>query len=117
MNKPIRIQLSRKKGWRMPENTVKVCRPGKWGNPFRAPDFHYSGPIPDKSDRNWWCGMNEWMVQLYREWVENGTNYTGETPPPSIEDIGKCLRGKNLACWCALADPCHADVLLELANN
>jgi hypothetical protein len=27
------------------------------------------------------------------------------------------LRGKNLACWCALDQPCHADVLLELANS
>jgi len=27
------------------------------------------------------------------------------------------LRGKNLACWCALDQPCHADVLLELANQ
>jgi hypothetical protein len=26
------------------------------------------------------------------------------------------LRGKNLACWCPLDQPCHADVLLELAN-
>lgn len=26
------------------------------------------------------------------------------------------LRGKNLACWCALDQPCHADVLLEVAN-
>ena len=27
------------------------------------------------------------------------------------------LRGKNLACWCPLGSPCHADVLLELANK
>ncbi len=27
------------------------------------------------------------------------------------------LRGKNLACWCDLSSPCHADVLLELANK
>ena len=26
------------------------------------------------------------------------------------------LRGKNLACWCKLDEPCHADVLLKLAN-
>ena len=33
-NRPIRIQLRRTKGWRMPENTVRVTRPSKWGNPF-----------------------------------------------------------------------------------
>lgn len=27
------------------------------------------------------------------------------------------LRGKNLACWCRLDQPCHADVLLEKANT
>ena len=27
------------------------------------------------------------------------------------------LRGKDLACWCPLDQPCHADVLLELANQ
>ena len=27
------------------------------------------------------------------------------------------LRGKNLACWCPLDQPCHADVLLEIANK
>jgi hypothetical protein len=27
------------------------------------------------------------------------------------------LRGKDLACWCPLDQPCHADVLLEIANS
>lgn len=27
------------------------------------------------------------------------------------------LRGKNIACWCKLGEPCHADVLLRLANS
>ena len=26
------------------------------------------------------------------------------------------LRGKNLICWCKIGAPCHADVLLEVAN-
>ena len=42
--------------------------------------------------------------------------------PTTIDDVRRDLRGKNLACWCPLVDndgnrvPCHADVLLELAN-
>lgn len=36
MSRPIRIQLSRAKGWRMPSNTMKVDRSTVWGNPFRA---------------------------------------------------------------------------------
>jgi hypothetical protein len=27
------------------------------------------------------------------------------------------LGGKNLACWCAEGAACHADVLLDLANE
>ena len=34
-SRPGRVTLSRKGGWRKPENTVGVSRPGKWGNPFR----------------------------------------------------------------------------------
>jgi len=37
--------------------------------------------------------------------------------PYSIEDVKRELRGKNLACYCALDQSCHADVLLEFANK
>ena len=36
----------------------------------------------------------------------------GLPPRPDLA----ALRGRDLACWCALDQPCHADVLLELAN-
>jgi hypothetical protein len=32
-------------------------------------------------------------------------------------DARRVLRGKNLACWCKPGEPCHADVLLEIANR
>lgn len=92
---PRRIQLSRKKGWRMPPNTVSVARPREHGNPFRIGDFG----IPDAAA----------AVQRYREWRDG--RVVG--PPVPLIDT---LRGKNLACWCPLGQPCHADVLLELAN-
>lgn len=94
MSAPRRIQLSRKKGWRLPPNTVVVARPTKWGNPFHVGIRH----PPNEA------------VHLFHEHVvglmESGTGY------PLRE-----LRGKNLACWCPLDQPCHADVLLELANK
>lgn len=93
---PERVQLSRKAGWRMPPNTVSVARPGKWGNPFRVGDFG----IPDQTA----------AVQRYREWLDG--RVTGPERPVSFEE----LRGKNLACWCQPGTPCHADVLLEIAN-
>lgn len=91
---PKRIQLSRKKGWRMPENTMKVTRPGPWGNPHRIGD----PGIPDAAA----------AVNAYRDGVS-----WGAFPMDNIEK----LRGKNLACFCKIGEPCHADVLLELANR
>ncbi len=88
---PERIQRKRTKGWRMPPNTVYVGRPTKWGNPFFvAPDMpaHLA--------------------------VENFRNMLNRH---DVAEIRATLRGKNLACWCALDQPCHADVLLELANR
>lgn len=94
---PERVQLSRKAGWRMPPNTKSVARPGKWGNPFRVGDFG----IPDQAA----------AVARYREWLDG--RVSGRDRPTSFEE----LRGKNLACWCRQGTPCHADVLLEIANG
>ncbi len=98
--KPERIQLSRKKGWRMPPNTVKVDRTTGYGNPF---------PIA-----MWSCDSKDeaaaLSVRAFRGWI---------TSPPQQSILDRAqreLRGKNLACWCKPGAPCHADVLLELAN-
>jgi hypothetical protein len=94
---PERVRLSRTKGWRMPPNTVKVDRTTRFGNPFQA------GADGDDS--------RAYLVQLFREHLAR--------PEQSalIADIRASLRGKNLACWCLLDGPCHADVLLEIANG
>lgn len=108
MAEPTRIQLSRAKGWKMPENTVKVDRSTKWGNPFKAGALVFaSGPkqgkVMDRAD----------SVQSFRNLM--ATNMRLE-PEVTSALLGR-LRGKNLACWCKLGTPCHADVLLELANR
>lgn len=33
---PGRLQLSRRRGWKKPENTVLISRPHRWGNPFKV---------------------------------------------------------------------------------
>ena len=106
MTKPVRIQRQRSKGWKLPPNTVVVTRPTKWGNPFIvtdkiAPGRHVAGP------QYYAVSSIEEAVECFRE--------TMKYPGWRHEDIGE-LRGKNLACWCALDQPCHADVLLEIAN-
>lgn len=113
MTEPKRIQLSRAKGWRMPEGAMKVDRSTRYGNPWRI-----VAPGRDGWPMLWW-------VQGPRADVECSTEdeaialslrkfrYHAETHPQLAEE----LRGKDLACWCKLDAPCHADVLLELANK
>jgi hypothetical protein len=88
---PKRIQLSRRKGYRKPEGAVVVSRPSKWGNPFALQEYG-----------------RELAVANYRRRLI-GLKAIGAL------DLSE-LRGKDLACWCPLDQPCHADVLLELAN-
>ncbi|ODT86694.1 DUF4326 domain-containing protein [Phenylobacterium sp. SCN 70-31] len=114
--KPQRIQLSRAKGWRMPPNTAKVDRSTRWGNPFGRENAIASGYA---TETNW----RAFVVECFRDWI--GPTQRGRDwwqGPESdrrrrwfVEEIDQ-LRGKNLACWCPLGSPCHADVLLELAN-
>lgn len=111
MTKPQRIQLKRTKGWKMPPNTVKVDRSTRWGNPFRV------GPLKQYVT---WAALDDvpatlhidpqTAVDAFRNWAEGALD---DGPP--IPDWTE-LRGKNLACWCKPGEPCHADVLLEIAN-
>jgi hypothetical protein len=117
--KPKRIQRKRTKGWRMPPNTVYVGRPSKWGNPWTVKAAISSGFYkPEYAPLV--------CITEYAAWLKS-------QPSPNSEELGirktlvdrkkiildslKGLRGKNLACWCKEGEPCHADVLLELANQ
>jgi hypothetical protein len=93
---PRRIQRKRAKGWKMPPNTIYVGRPTKWGNPWQVGDV-IDGQVVTP----------EVAVEWYRMVV-----LTPENSKRAAE-----LRGKDLACWCPLDQPCHADVLLEIANG
>ena len=106
---PKRIQLSLKKGWRMPDNTVKVDRTTKWGNPFVAgfvagKEAALAGGRKVQDRRH--------AFVLYRSLAFDNAAL--------VEAAQAELRGKNLACWCPQDDPyednCHAAVLLQIAN-
>jgi len=84
-----RIQRKRTKGWKMPANTVYVGRPTKWGNPWETTDD----------------SRRKEVLIYYETWLR------GELiDRPHMLDP---LKGKDLACWCPLDKPCHADVLLK----
>lgn len=111
---PARIQLSRAKGWRMPPNTVSVARPGPFGNPFTVADLRDSGYRCSDTEAAAVC------VMAFRRWLAGDTRYWmgPESARARATILARLpeLRGKNLACWCKLGEPCHAEILLELAN-
>jgi hypothetical protein len=115
---PQRIQRKRTKGWRMPSNTVYVGRPTMYGNPFRVGEI--------LSD-----GLQAWV---YEAALKNGIDRSKPLTGPQVmalylayteinkglflfEQMLKTLRDKDLACWCKLDAPCHADILLKLASS
>jgi uncharacterized protein DUF4326 len=109
---PERIQRRRTKGWRKPEGAVVVSRPSKWGNPFRIgePSLWANHAPMDRQQ----------AVEAYRYMIASVDHIVGErawSPNPYFAaEVRGELRGRDLACWCPLDQPCHADVLLEIAN-
>ncbi len=108
MSKPVRLQLSRRKGFDLQALSiatnglpaVNVARPTMWGNHAAV-----RAGIP----------TGQPAVDAFKRWLETEASWAWKGR------AGIDLRGKNLACWCRLKDqhgnavPCHADVLLELA--
>jgi hypothetical protein len=116
-DKPVRIQRKRTKGWRMPQNTIYVGRPTFWGNPFTkaaAIESEYA------TENNW----REFVVECFRDWLGPSLSdrewWSGQESNNRrqliLENLDS-IRGKNLACFCKIGEPCHADVLLELAST
>jgi len=96
----------------MPPNTVYVGRPSKWGNPYTLDKYN----IVDTNDKPVSKAVHDREARLmavrdHDAWV--GLGYA----PYTLEDIRRELGGKNLACWCALDQECHADTLLAIANS
>lgn len=127
--KPVRIQLSRCKGFSLQAYSrsvnglpaINCARPGKLGNPFTAKTAIDAGflAIGQKPNR--------FLTECFRDWiggpsVQDGRDWwqgpESDARKKAILDALPALRWHNLACWCDLDEPhCHADVLLELANR
>lgn len=120
---PKRIQRLRKKGWTMPADTIYVGRPSRWGNPFTKYRV-IQWDLGDYQDDRLAIWRDE-AVHLFSAWIIDALPDHYYDPHPIVPEWVaprerpdlRPLRGKNLACWCRLDQPCHADVLLELANE
>ena len=110
MTTPKRIQRKRTKGWRKPDGAVVVDRTSRFGNPYIV-GVH---------------GDAQKCVDLYRSAMGGLIDNTKPPHPPvvgvikaqdNLRTYGHLLRGKDMVCWCGPDQPCHADVLLEIANS
>lgn len=141
---PVRIQRKRTKGWKMPPNTVSVTRPGRWSNSWKVGSNMYE-PTTNTFRK---CETAQDCVDAFRRSVDWDPNVKLMLPTEdgaleisggysdeihvNRSSIRKYLRGKNLACFCALCpvhaegkpfglrcddcSPCHSDPLGEIAN-
>lgn len=123
---PIRLQRKRTKGSRLPDGCVVVTRGTKYGNPFRIGGhfkkggggvprlgltFIYFEALEGYQDATYaTIASAAESVQWYR-W------YMSQMSPQWHAKMREDLAGKDLACWCRPESPCHADVLLALANS
>lgn len=140
MSNPIRIQRKRTKGFRLQEQSpdgapvVSVARPGKWGNPFRCVGNEIiveSKNIYFPHFKKVCIGDNAEAASLFELTCEGATNTIAREYGVShavMMDIHHHmerlrllpfheLKGKHIACFCAVGEPCHGDYILKRANK
>jgi len=116
---PQRIELSRRRGFVLAATSLAlnglpaklVTRPGRWGNPFSIDAVMTKEGL----DRE---AAQVRAVALCGDWLR-GRLSPDLSPgaPPDHADIRNALGGHNLACWCRAGTPCHAEILIEIANS
>lgn len=104
--KPTRVQLSRKRGWRMPPDTIKIDRSTQWGNPFKVGEAA-THPASLESIE---VRSKEAAIELFELYLKTAGSHVAVA-------ARRELKGKNLACWCQAGQRCHGDVLLKVANT
>lgn len=130
---PVRIQLRRTRGWRMPADTMKIDRTTKWGNPFIVEKVG----MVDSGDRDdegqpiivgpWRCIAKDapafidgWYFATKHEALQKSVDLyrLRLARDAALQNAALSeLRWKNLACWCGEGEPCHGDELLQVANR
>jgi hypothetical protein len=88
-----RIQRKRTKGWTMPDGAIYVGRGSPWGNPFVV--HQPASPETRANAKSLFAAYATGRILGDLDWLD-------------------ALEGHDLACWCALDQPCHADVLIAL---
>ncbi|WP_375549482.1 DUF4326 domain-containing protein [Oceanicaulis alexandrii] len=124
---PVRLKLCRTKGFSLQAASLAlngraaraVTRPGPFGNVFSDPDGTACGYLIRNKRKIWvWCKdearleRHALLVEAFASWT-----YKSEGGPAFTDRVRAELPGLNLACFCPSHLPCHADVLLAIANG
>lgn len=107
---PQRIRRRRTFGWRKPEGSVIVDRTSRFGNPFPVKPLHDTAARQEAVDQ-----FTRWLVEAMGPAIitlPNGRAIDREWILANLHQ----LAGKDLCCPCP-DTPCHAEVLLRLANT
>jgi hypothetical protein len=91
----------RQKGARKPADVVLVARPSRFGNPFKVE----AGRTQAEA------------AEAFRDWLADDATTNEPKRREWILDNLHLFNGKRAACYCQPGTPCHADVLLELADK
>jgi hypothetical protein len=121
---PKRIQMSRQHPWRAENpDAVIVARPSKWGNPILLSDVGSQYPSLDDARiatlvvRDFEALARRGHLSFPNWRFLGGERGRVAWTYPGLDEIRDELGGHDLACWCSLDMPCHADPLLKLANS
>ncbi len=121
---PRRIQMSRQRPWRNADtaDVVIVDRRSPWGNPYviTTVDCELGGTCREVRYRGAAIAQHLDVATAQARAVELFDRIVRSDSPHWTayrQRVRDELRGKSLACWCRPDDPCHADVLLDIANG
>jgi hypothetical protein len=108
----------------MPENTIYVGRPTRWGNPFKAKRGYekialrmYRLYVKGQLSKDAMDKILGERKQAYHPDAELAIIKWNMDGQVMIHAARKELRGKDVACWCPVGKPCHADILLRIVNK
>ena len=79
----------------IPQGAIAIVRPSIWGNPFK---------ISKEMSRS------QVIINFEKALLAGELKF-------SLSEVKSKLKGKDLACWCKVGEPCHGDVLLRYANS
>jgi len=118
MSEPQRIQLSRKRGWRIGD-AMKVDRTTPWGNPFTVAGLLAAGYAVTEAEARRMCVVqhDKWLAGDGAPEVWSGKRLFSRF---FVLQNLELLRGRSLADWCLVPadgerDACHAASLMRRA--